>query len=75
MQKISKHISYKEGVYSITALRLGLKNDPSDAHLSNMKLIAEKVFEPLRTYNIVTDRRLILMIHMGTLLIKKCLIG
>ena len=50
MEKISKHVSYKEGVYSITALRLGLKNDPSDAHLENMKLICEKVFEPLRTH-------------------------
>ena len=48
MDRISKHISYKEGVYSTTALRLGLKNDPTDAHLQNMKLIAEKVFEPLR---------------------------
>ncbi len=48
--KISKHVSYKEGVYSITALRLGLKNDPSDVHLENMKLIAEKVFEPLRMH-------------------------
>ena len=50
MDKISKHISYKEGVYSITALRLGLNNDPSDAHLQNMKLLAEKVFEPLRMH-------------------------
>ena len=50
MDKISKHVSYKEGVYSITALRLGLKNDPSDVHLSNMRLIAEKVFEPLREF-------------------------
>ena len=48
--KISKHVSYKEGVYSTTALRLGLKNDPSDDHLQNMKLIAEKVFEPLRIH-------------------------
>ena len=48
--KISKHVSYKEGVYSITALRLGLKNDPTDAHLANMKLVAEKVFEPLRVH-------------------------
>ena len=48
--KISKHVSYKEGVHSITALRLGLKNDPSDSHLLNMKLIAEKVFEPLRMH-------------------------
>jgi hypothetical protein len=50
MDRISKHISYKEGVYSITALRLGLNNDPSEAHLENMKLICEKVFEPLRMH-------------------------
>ena len=50
MEKISKHVSYKEGVYSRTAERLGLKNDPSDDHLANMKLIAEKVFEPLRIH-------------------------
>ena len=48
--KLSDHVSYKEGVYSTTALRLGLKNDPSDAHLENMKLICEKVFEPLRVH-------------------------
>ena len=50
MEKISKHVSYREGVYSITALRLGLNNDPSDAHLQNMKLLSEKIFEPLRMY-------------------------
>ena len=48
--KISKHVSYKEGVYSNTAIRLGLNNDPTDDHLANMKLIAEKVFEPLRMH-------------------------
>ena len=50
MQRISKHVSYKEGVYSITALRLGLKNDPSDDHLYNMIKVSENVFEPLRTH-------------------------
>ena len=50
MERLSKHVSYKEGVHSVTALRLGLKNDPTDAHLENMKLICEKVFEPLRTH-------------------------
>ena len=50
MKKISKHISYNEGVYSITANRLGLPNDPSDEHLANMELLAEKVFEPLREH-------------------------
>jgi hypothetical protein len=37
-------------VYSITALRLGLKNEPTEEHLTNMRLISEKVFEPLRAY-------------------------
>ena len=50
MDKLSEHISYKEGVYSITALRLGLDNNPSKDHLENMILISEKVFEPLRMY-------------------------
>ena len=48
MNKISKHISYKEGVYSKTAERLGIDNTPTAYHLQNMELIAEKVFEPLR---------------------------
>ena len=47
MKNISEHISYKEGVYSITALRLGLNNDPAKTHLTNMELLAEKIFEPL----------------------------
>ena len=50
MDKISKHVSYREGVRSTTALRLGLNNDPSDAHLQNMKLLSEKIFEPLRVH-------------------------
>jgi len=47
---ISKHVSYKEGVYSTTAMRRGIDNDPNDEQLVNMELIAEKVFEPLRKY-------------------------
>ena len=47
---ISKHVSYKEGVYSATATRRGIDNDPNDEQLDNMKRIAEKVFEPLRKY-------------------------
>ena len=47
---ISKHISDKEGVYSITATRKGLDNTPSQFELANMKLLAEKVFEPLREW-------------------------
>jgi len=47
---ISKHVSYKEGVYSTTATRLGIDNTPSDDQLHFMELIAEKVFEPLREW-------------------------
>ena len=47
---ISEHISYKEGVYSITATRLGVDNTPNDEQLTNMELVAEKVFEPLREW-------------------------
>ena len=47
---ISKHISYKEGVYSITATRKGIDNTPNNDQLLNMVSIAEEVFEPLRAY-------------------------
>ena len=50
MKNISEHISYVEGVYSITAKRLGIDNTPNSYHLSNMELLAEKIFEPLRKH-------------------------
>ena len=50
MENISKHISYKEATRSNTALRRGIDNIPDVEELENMKLIAEKVFEPLRKW-------------------------
>ena len=47
---ISKHVSYKEGVYSITATRLGIDNTPGDDQLHLMEITAEKIFEPLREF-------------------------
>ena len=47
---ISKHISYKEGVYSRTAMRRGIKNNPNAEQMENMVAIAEEVFEPLRVW-------------------------
>ena len=47
---ISKHISYKEGVYSNTAIRRGIENTPDDEQLKCMETIAEEIFEPLRAY-------------------------
>ena len=47
---ISPHISYREGVYSITATRKGIDNTPNDEQLENMELVADEVFEPLRAW-------------------------
>ena len=47
---ISKHISYKEGIRSSTATRLDIDNTPSDYHMSNMQVLAENIFEPLRKW-------------------------
>ena len=48
--KISNHISYKEAVHSNTAIRRGIDNIPNEEQLANMKLLAEKVFEPVREW-------------------------
>ena len=48
--KIIKHISYKEGTYSQTALRRGLDNTPNEEQLKCMKEVAENLFEPLREW-------------------------
>ena len=48
--RISEHISLKEGVKSHTATRLNIDNTPRNLDLINMKTIAEKVFEPLRSW-------------------------
>ena len=37
-------------MYSITATRKGIDNTPNDEQLKNMELIADEVFEPLRSY-------------------------
>ncbi len=50
MERISKHITYKEAVRSNTALRLNIKNEPNDYQISNMVGIANHIFEPLREY-------------------------
>ena len=47
---ISKHISYKEGVYSNTATRRGIDNTPTDDQLYFMEIVPEEVFEPLREW-------------------------
>ena len=48
--KISKHISIDEATLSPTALRLGIDNTPNEDVLVNMKLVAERCFEPIREW-------------------------
>ena len=50
MERISKHISYKEGNKSNTAQRLGIQNTPGAYELTNMQNIAVNLFEPLREW-------------------------
>jgi hypothetical protein len=50
MERISKHITFKEATFSATAQRLGIKNEPTLEHLKSMITVAEKCFEPLREW-------------------------
>ncbi|OHB99889.1 MAG: hypothetical protein A2Z57_11185 [Planctomycetes bacterium RIFCSPHIGHO2_12_39_6] len=47
---ISAHITLSEAITSTTAIRKGINNVPDAIQVENMKQIADKVFEPLRTY-------------------------
>ena len=50
MERISKHISYKEAIKSNTALRLNIDNTPDSVSLTNMTGVAHNIFEPLRLW-------------------------
>jgi zinc D-Ala-D-Ala carboxypeptidase len=48
--KVTEHVSYKEVTKSNTAIRRGIENIPSGEQMENIKLLCEKVFEPLREH-------------------------
>ena len=50
MERFSKHVSWKEGTHSNTALRRGLDNTPNEDQIKCMKEIAEDLFAPLREW-------------------------
>jgi zinc D-Ala-D-Ala carboxypeptidase len=50
MENVSPHLSYEEIVRSDTAKRKNIKNEPSSFQLTRIKILAEKVFEPLRNH-------------------------
>ena len=48
--KISTHLNLAEVTRSDAAKRHGIDNTPTAEHLENFKLLAEKVFEPIRLH-------------------------
>ena len=48
--EISKYVSYKEVVYSQTALRKNIDNIPNAVQLERIILLCKKVFDPLREW-------------------------
>jgi hypothetical protein len=48
--KISEHLSLSELTVSDSAKRNGISNLPTETHLSFLRVLADKVFEPIRNY-------------------------
>jgi zinc D-Ala-D-Ala carboxypeptidase len=48
--KLSEHLDLSEVIRSESAKRNGISNMPTEAHLANLRLLAEKVFEPIRNH-------------------------
>jgi zinc D-Ala-D-Ala carboxypeptidase len=46
--KLSEHLELAEVIRSESAKRRGISNMPTEEHIKNLKLIAEKIFEPIR---------------------------
>jgi zinc D-Ala-D-Ala carboxypeptidase len=48
--KLSEHLDLSEVTRSESAKRKGISNMPTEAHIANFKLLAEKIFEPIRNH-------------------------
>lgn len=48
MKKLSEHFTYDEMTLSGTAVRRGIKNNPSSAELKNLKRLCTEILEPFR---------------------------
>ena len=48
--KLSKNLTLAEAVRSETAKRVGIDNKPTKEHIENLKVTAEKVFQPIRDH-------------------------
>jgi len=50
MENISKNITYAEAIHSNTAKRKCIDNTPNPVQVENMRVLAEKIFQPLREW-------------------------
>lgn len=48
--KLTENFSLKEFTFSPTAIKNGIKNDPSELVIKNLKSVCENVLQPLRDY-------------------------
>lgn len=48
--RLSRNLSLSEMTKSNTATRLGISNQPTDEHVSNMKELAVNIFQPIREH-------------------------
>lgn len=48
--KLSEHLDLSEVIRSESAKRLGINNMPNEQQLANLKVLAEKIFEPIRAH-------------------------
>ena len=48
--KLSTHLDLSEVIRSDSAKRNGISNMPTPEHIENFKLLAEKIFEPIREH-------------------------
>ena len=47
---LSKNLPLVEAIKSNTAIKNGIDNSPTEEHLANMKLVADKIFQPVREH-------------------------
>lgn len=48
--QLSKNLSLAEMIRSESAKKAGINNMPTKEHLESMKILAEKIFQPIRDY-------------------------
>ena len=48
--KLSEHLDLSEVIRSDSAKRNGISNMPTEEHIANFMLLAEKIFEPIREH-------------------------